>query len=82
MMAKTFSRNYIAMASFDDSVHVAAVEDGLTVLDVWVIPEVSADGGGTGDTGRGWSHGFRERFRGAGHAKREPRPIGFRARSN
>jgi hypothetical protein len=65
MMAMTFSRHCIAMASFDDSVHVAAVDDGLTVLDVWVIPELSADGGGTGDTGRGWSHDFRERFRGA-----------------
>jgi hypothetical protein len=39
MMAMTFSRNRIEMASFDDSVHFAAVDDGLNVLDVWVIPE-------------------------------------------
>ena len=39
MMAMRFSRHCIAMASFDDSVHVAAVDEGLNVLDVWVIPE-------------------------------------------
>ena len=39
MMAMTFSRKRIEMASFDDSVHVTAADDGLSELDVRVIPE-------------------------------------------